>query len=159
MYSLQIFSPIVHSVNWLLCKKFSVSCNPTCLFFLLWPWFSTYTCIKDLICLTNVIFSSNSFIVSDVRFNVNPLWVYFYFFLFCSPGWPQTLNPPASTSQVLRLLQACSTRPTSWIYFYIWDEIKVQYDSLAHGCPVFSIIYWRGCPSSVVILVPLLKIS
>lgn len=37
----------------------------------------------------------------------NPAWIFYFFKVsLCKPGWSQTLDPPASASQVLRL-QAC----------------------------------------------------
>jgi hypothetical protein len=34
----------------------------------------------------------------------------------CSPGWPQTQDPPASVSQVLEI-QACTTLPSPSLFF------------------------------------------
>jgi hypothetical protein len=39
--------------------------------------------------------------------------------LLCSPGWPQTHNPPALASWVLAL-QACTTMPSWTVHFKRW---------------------------------------
>jgi hypothetical protein len=58
------------------------------------------------------------------------------FILFCSPGWPLTLNPPVSASQVLSL-QDCTTI-SAW-----------QRDKSSHSSCRVEKYYHKICPCGV----------